>query len=206
MKMDYFFIKVVVAICFAILMKGTQSQTSTDTLCKNVVATLDCSLDTPRNICATNGVTYPSGCDFAKVHCQRPDVHIKYEGSCLESDAVGDSFCRDLLSYSCPVVSSPVCANDNKTYDNFCRYQQAKCSNKDLQLALLGVCPTPPPVTTTTISVFELICQGILNTPCPDNQPQVCGSDGVTYDSGCDLEKANCIAASGVTLDKTGPC
>merc|ERR1711874_226849 len=117
-----------------------------------------------------------------------------------------DPICQDLVTFNCSRVTSPLCASDNRTYDNFCLFEKAKCSNPSLMMLTLGPCPTPPPVTTTTLSVFELICQSLIATTCPTNQPQVCGSDGNTYDSGCDLEKANCMIPGGVTFANTGPC
>ncbi|GFS02126.1 kazal-type serine proteinase inhibitor 1 [Elysia marginata] len=120
-------------------------------------------------------------CDFAKAHCADPDIHIRYYGECADTDKP-DPICAELLATTCPTGNNPVCASDGITYDGFCQYQLAECKDPDLTLVRLGACPTEPP--STTVSLFDLICQVILTEQCPSGQPQVCGSDGVTYDSG----------------------
>ncbi|GFO19890.1 kazal-type protease inhibitor [Plakobranchus ocellatus] len=155
--------------------------TATQQLCEDVVSQLDCSLDPPRNICGSNGVTYPTSCNFAKAHCIDLNIHIRYYGACAEQDKP-DPICGQLLNITCPTNNNPVCASDGVTYPDFCRYQQGHCRAPDLSLVSLGPCPTPSP--SPTPSLFDLICAIILSETCPTGLPQVCGSDGVTYTNG----------------------
>jgi len=200
---------ILMTIGLLLLVNDTRSQSSTKALCDTVVSKLDCSIDPPRMICGTDGVTYNTSCNFAKIHCQNPDIHIKFEGECMPSDSP-EEICGDLTQYQCNRGDKPerVCDNEGKTYDSFCEFYQSKCNNPQLKLTALGPCPTQPAVTqpATTLSVFQVICQYVATTTCPTNEPQVCGSDGVTYDSGCDLEKANCAGSGGIILQSTGPC
>ncbi|KAK3699356.1 hypothetical protein RRG08_056493 [Elysia crispata] len=194
---------VILATAFVVTSVEGHDTTSTQQLCVDVVSKLDCSLDPPRNICGNNGVTYRTSCEFAKAHCADLDIHIRYYGACAESDKP-DVICTELLALTCPTTNNSVCASDGVSYNDFCRYQQAKCRSPGLSLVSLGPCPTEPP--TPTASLFELICQVILTEQCPTGQPQVCGSDGNTYGSGCELEKANCQDSTSIYLQKEGPC
>jgi len=196
---------ILVALSLVFLINDVHSQSSTASLCASVVSGLDCSKDPPRKICGTDGVTYDTSCNFAKVHCKNPDIHIKFEGECTASDSP-EEICPDLAQYQCNRVDGKpeqICDNEGKTYDSFCEFYQSKCRNPQLKLTALGPCPTN---SASTLSVFQVICGYVKGTTCPDNEPQVCGSDGKTYDSGCDLEKANCAGNGGLTLKSTGPC
>lgn len=97
---------------------------------------------------------------------------------------------------SCREVYEPVCASDNKTYDNECFFQYKKCSTKDETLTIVakGECSS---------------ASGSSASECPKACPTiwdpVCGSDGKSYSSECHLKIAACKEKT-LTLASKGEC
>ena len=93
-----------------------------------------------------------------------------------------------------------VCASDGVTYLNECELEHAQCREQKLiSLQYHGLC--------RDVQVAEIECRrdeechngsicnvGICRCPaCDDNEPaDVCGNDGNTYRSECDLNRRKC--------------
>ncbi|XP_037794682.1 extracellular protease inhibitor 10-like [Penaeus monodon] len=79
----------------------------------------------------------------------------------------------------CPTVYDPVCGSDRKTYPSRCNLEVARCWNPRLRLVGSGVCRFRPGSNCGAIA-------------CPAIYAPVCGSDGNTYPSHCNLQAARC--------------
>ncbi|XP_045209817.1 ovomucoid-like [Mercenaria mercenaria] len=118
------------------------------------VNSLDCTTYTPSLECGTDGLTYDNRCYFAKQQCVDSNLHILHDGACLPSessttpepnfvngnDAVLDFFCTALSKENCGPEIQEVCATDNWTYRNYCEYDKAKCTHRNLKIKNFGPC------------------------------------------------------------------
>jgi len=82
----------------------------------------------------------------------------------------------------CAETRSPVCASNNKTYKNKCRFEVAKCraerKGKKLEIERKGRCKN---------GCEKGLCRNVARS-------QVCGSDNKTYKNKCRFEVAKCRA------------
>ena len=80
----------------------------------------------------------------------------------------------------------PVCGSDEKTYNNKCLFENAKCKNSSLTILHEGKCEC--------------------NKACPKIWRPVCGSDGKTYGNECQLEQKSCREGSNLVIRHQGAC
>ncbi|OWF42442.1 tomoregulin-2-like [Mizuhopecten yessoensis] len=94
------------------------------------------------------------------------------------------------------------CGMDGITYDNFCHYSKARCSDVNLGIANVGSCiendprsTSPPDHTSKPNSdvIIQFFCKNADNIDCTleDREPY-CGSNGMFYLNMCALAKAKC--------------
>lgn len=116
---------------------------------------------------------------------------------------------------SCALSAEKVCGTDGVTYQNECEMQKAAClSKKQINVSKRQPCPEPvascqkkctAPYSSCVIhSGSEERCE--CPQGCSKVIQQVCGSDKVTYNSKCLLEKAACENNKEITIVKPGPC
>ncbi|XP_053203180.1 agrin-like [Panonychus citri] len=107
----------------------------------------DCPLD-GRNVCGTDGLTYPNECLLNLNSCQKniiilianydtcdvcKNVHCKYGAVCSK----GSCICPT----ECPNTLEPVCSSDGLTYTNECHLRHSICSNGiPLTVSYYGEC------------------------------------------------------------------
>ncbi|KAK3098784.1 hypothetical protein FSP39_023088 [Pinctada imbricata] len=186
-------------------------------------------------LCGNDGRTYKSECHLLRRNCRKDqNVVPSYKGRCRQSckkvecldkrrrcleDQNGLPHCV-LCKKACPegMDNSPLCGEDSITYAGLCHLRQAVCRRgRAIKIAYRGTCRK------------NATC---LNTLCPDkmkclvnpfnSQPQcedcqrecsplskkfsVCGTDGVTYTSYCELRKTSCRMGISLSTKRAGKC
>ncbi|XP_046396911.1 agrin-like [Ischnura elegans] len=132
---------------------------------------------------------------------------------CVEKG--GEAVCECPPPASCPSDFSPVCGSDGVSYPNECRLRLAACEKrKDLKVLYGGQCDGCERKRCEHYSRCEAgnglggearcICPG----PCPDTMEDnpVCGTDGKTYRSECDLQVASCKSEEFIAVTYEGDC
>ncbi|XP_027209867.1 four-domain proteases inhibitor [Penaeus vannamei] len=83
----------------------------------------------------------------------------------------------------CPALYAPVCGSDGQTYPSQCNLEAARCRNRRLRAVSQGECGFRPGTGGRPSCGISI---------CPAIYAPVCGSDGQTYPSQCNLEAAAC--------------
>nr|CAH8875568.1 unnamed protein product [Trichobilharzia regenti] len=108
----------------------------------------------------------------------------------------------------------PVCADDGETYTNQCFLKRAICETQKMKRILYrGNCASNPCLHHKCRWQGET-CQVDINgeakctcpEPCPQVVSPVCGSDGITYDSTCHLERTACQKMREIHVLYSGEC
>ncbi|XP_045171155.1 serine protease inhibitor dipetalogastin-like isoform X2 [Mercenaria mercenaria] len=140
-----------VAVCLFISHVVAQSN-STFYGCDFIQSFASCDRFITDSYCGTNIVTYNNRCEFTKAHCKDPSIDLLHVGDCSDLDiatatpvpgneVIVDFFCTSLSKTNCPTEIEKVCATDGRTYNNYCEYEKAKCTHRDIGVASYGDCP-----------------------------------------------------------------
>lgn len=134
----------------------------------------NCQKAASEPVCASNGETYSSRCHFNHAVQCHPDLK---EVACPKCD---------ISACECSDETWLICGDDMKTYQNECEFRCATGCYPWLRLRSLGECPRRD-------------CNPWENCECSGVYEPVCGSDGHTYGSECELNcQATCSSLSKV--------
>ncbi|DAZ97336.1 TPA: hypothetical protein N0F65_003700 [Lagenidium giganteum] len=154
--------------------------------------TLMC-INVDKPVCGSDGVTYSNDCQLKHAQCANPAITKVSDSACPVATPsptpTPPQWCEP---HPCTFIYKPVCGSDGATYGNKCMLKQEACKNPRLRLVSEGACPTPTPAPHCS----KKSCKG---------DGVVCGSDGVTYDSMCAFNDAQCANPS-LSLVSTEAC
>ncbi|XP_024616033.1 agrin [Neophocaena asiaeorientalis asiaeorientalis] len=179
-------------------------------------------------VCGDDGVTYGNDCVMGRTgatrglllqkvrsgQCQPRDQcpeACKFSAVCLSRRGRPRCSCDRVI---CDGAYKPVCAHDGRTYDNDCWRQQAECQQqRSIPAKRQGPCDQPPSPCRGVQCPFGAMCavkngeaECACQRACSGIYDPVCGSDGVTYGSTCELEATACALGREIRVARRGPC
>ncbi|KAG8184137.1 hypothetical protein JTE90_008916 [Oedothorax gibbosus] len=210
---------------------GAQCRTSPDgqtaeCVCPEKCATYGDSRGS-RPVCGTDGQDYPNVCHLQRAACKtKKEIEVKFQGLCDPCEGVEcpatqvcqldngrQPICR--CNSICSPDFRPVCGSDGRTYVNECSLRVESCkSRRSLRIIFSGECSSGANPCQNLQCGHGQDCDidryGIATCRCtPVCEPvmrPVCGEDGATYHSDCDMRRSGCEAQKELRFAYRGVC
>uniref|UniRef100_A0A8C3RA74 Agrin n=1 Tax=Cyanoderma ruficeps TaxID=181631 RepID=A0A8C3RA74_9PASS len=166
-----------------------------------------------RPLCGRDSRTYGSDCERRRAECrQQQHIPVRHSGPCERCGQCRfGAICeaesgRCVCPTECVPSAQPVCGSDGVTYGSECELHVRACTQqKNILVAAQGPCKSCG----GSVCSFGSRCvDGQCVCPRCQRQPPapVCGTDGVTYGSPCQLQVASCRLQKAIEVARTGPC
>uniref|UniRef100_A0AAY4E4W4 Agrin n=1 Tax=Denticeps clupeoides TaxID=299321 RepID=A0AAY4E4W4_9TELE len=180
-------------------------------------------------VCASDGNTYLSECqmtqtametktDLRVIHtgvCRKQEQckdECKFNGVCLVEGSSARCSCEPI---HCDGTYNPLCGSDGSTYPNVCEKRKAEClSRAHISTNHSGPCDLDMPSpclkkkchfgAACVVQNGEPVCE--CPNACPQAREPVCGSDGQTYGSRCEMHAMSCALQKEIHVLRPGPC
>ncbi|XP_034551694.1 agrin isoform X2 [Notolabrus celidotus] len=178
---------------------------------------------TYKPLCGKDGRTYTNDCVRRKAECvSRTLIPIKHPGPCdlnepspcLDKECEHGAVCVVKNNEpvcecpeACPQTSDPVCGSDGQSYGSPCEMRAMGCAlQRAIHIQHKGPCDEA-----CANCSFGAICdaqsgQCLCPSECVNSHQPVCGSDGVTYQSECDLHVKACNEQMDIRVVSQGEC
>ncbi|KAG8434439.1 hypothetical protein GDO86_012708 [Hymenochirus boettgeri] len=173
-------------------------------------------------VCGGDSRTYSNDCERQKTECyQKTTIPVKHKGPC---DLDVPSPCLNVkcsfgsacvvknkkavceCQQVCQAVYDPVCGSDKHTYGNPCELESTACTlKKNITVLHKGPCDR------CGKCQFGAICEAetgrcVCPTECVPSAQPVCGTDGNTYGSECELNVRACTQQINLQVAAQGDC
>ncbi|CAG5128381.1 unnamed protein product, partial [Candidula unifasciata] len=176
-----------------------------------------------RRVCGNDSTTYDNECELRRRSCQeKVYVVVKHPGHCGPDYICQNHFCdygavctehNGKPVCQCPQCTeeySPVCGENNITYENECKLRQENCQREEnIKIKKQGSCDGCG----QQRCEFYAVCESFNGKPrciCPTScvkvDAPVCGNDGVTYANECELRVESCRQKKFLTIASAGSC
>uniref|UniRef100_A0A673X066 Agrin n=1 Tax=Salmo trutta TaxID=8032 RepID=A0A673X066_SALTR len=174
-------------------------------------------------LCASDGQMYESEChmkrtgmqkgiELKQIHPEECREECKFNGVCQVERLGMRCSCEPI---QCDGTYKPLCGKDGHTYINDCERRRAECQAKaHIPVKQQGPCDlhTPSPCLGKACE-FGAACVVKNNEPvcechgaCPQTPDLVCGSDGHSYGSQCEMKAMGCALQKEIHIQHRGPC
>ncbi|KAH7650514.1 extracellular protein [Cryptosporidium bovis] len=158
--------------------------------------------------CGSDGVTYINYCEFRKARCRDVTLTVVgFPGLPCDSQIFDEKVALErtkklecLKHNKCSRILFPICGTDGVTYRNPCEFRRARCKNPTLRRANILV-PCGSSLSDDVSNIIENMPNGTSSNVIKNCwykctkawEYPLCGSDGITYSSYCEMRNALCL-------------
>uniref|UniRef100_A0A8C2X311 Agrin n=1 Tax=Cyclopterus lumpus TaxID=8103 RepID=A0A8C2X311_CYCLU len=178
---------------------------------------------TYKPVCGKDGRTHTNDCARHKAECLgKTLIPIKHPGPC---DLSIPSPCREKVCdhgavcvvkndepvcecpEACPQTSDPVCGSDGHSYGSPCEMRAIGCAlQRVIHIQHKGLCDEACANCSFGAICDEQSAKCVCASECVDSHQAVCGSDGGTYGSECELHVRACQQQMDLRVVSQGEC